>query len=57
MYITVSKGSYTLSQVKMRQGKNWTTIDIRGLQRKSLSDNLFRFNAKDYPKAEVIDLR
>lgn len=57
MYITVSKSSYTPSQVKMRQGKNWTTINISGLQRKSLSDGMFRFNAKDYPKAEVIDLR
>lgn len=57
MYITVNKRSYTPSQVKMRQGKSWTTINISGLQRKSLSNNLFRFNAKDYPKAEIIDLR
>lgn len=56
MYITVS-ASYQPQQVRMRQQKGWTTINISNFHARKLSDNTFRFNAKDYPKAEVIDLR
>ena len=57
MYITVSKKSYTPSQVKYRQDKNWTTIAISNFQAKNVSNSTFVFQAKDFPKAEVIDLR
>lgn len=57
MYITVSKKSYTPSQVKYRQNKNWTTIAISNFQAKNVSNSTFVFQAKDFPKAEVIDLR
>ena len=57
MYITVNKSSYTPSQVKMRQGKKWTTINVSSLKKSNLASSLFTFPAKDYPNAEVIDLR
>lgn len=57
MFITVSKQSYQPTQVKMLQGKKWTIFDITNLKKQSIPDSQFRFNAKDFPKAEVIDLR
>jgi hypothetical protein len=41
----------------MRQQKGWTTIDISGFKQSKLSAGMFRFNSKDFPNAEVIDLR
>jgi hypothetical protein len=41
----------------MKQRNGWTTINISNLKAAKLNDNMFRFNAKDYPHAEVIDLR
>jgi hypothetical protein len=57
MYIVVNQKSYTPSQVRMKQSKGWTTIDISNFKKTDLSDGIFRFNSKDFPKAEVIDLR
>ena len=57
MYITINQKSYTPSQVRYRTAKGWTTIDIRNFKQTSLSDGIFQFNAKEYPNAEVIDLR
>ena len=57
MFITINKKNNHPTQVKMLQGKKWTTFDITSLQNKTLDDAVFRFNAKDYPTAEVIDLR
>ena len=57
MYITVNSKTYIPSQIRMKQSKGWTTIDIRNFKHASLSDGLFRFNSKDFPNAEVIDLR
>ena len=54
---TINQKSYTPSQVRYRTAKGWTTIDIRNFKQTSLSDGIFRFNAKEYPNAEVIDLR
>ena len=56
MYVLVDK-SYTIKQVKMKQRNGWTTINISNFKSASISDAAFSFNAKDYPKAEVIDLR
>lgn len=55
-YILVD-GNNNIKEVKMRQASGWVTISISNIQQKSLSDATFTFNAKDYPKAEVIDLR
>ena len=41
----------------MRNDKGWTTITLSGFQTKNLSDSQFRFNSKEHPSAEVIDLR
>ena len=57
LFITVDKKSYQPKQVKMLQGKKWTIFDITNLKKQSASDAQFRFNAKDFPHAEVIDLR
>lgn len=56
LYITIGK-SHIPSQVKMRQGENWTTINISNFKAKDQSDAIFNFKAKDFPKAEIIDLR
>ena len=57
MFITVDKKSYHPTQVKMLQGTKWTTFDISNLKTQKLADTTFTFNAKDFPSAEVIDLR
>lgn len=56
MYITVDKNYYPKT-VKMRQQNGWTTINVSNFKAKSLSDATFRFNSKEYPQAEIIDLR
>jgi hypothetical protein len=43
--------------VKLLQGKKWTIFDISDLKKQNTPDSEFRFNAKDFPQAEVIDLR
>lgn len=57
LFITVDSKTSTPTQVKMLQGKNWTTFDVSNLKQEALPDSYFSFNAKDFPTAEVIDLR
>ncbi len=57
MYITVNSRSYLPTAVKMLQGGKWTNVTISNFKAKTLSDSMFTFNSKDYPHAEVIDLR
>ena len=57
LFITVDKKNYQPKQVKMLQGKKWTTFDISNIKKEKLTDGQFRFNSKDFPKAEIIDLR
>ena len=57
MYIIVDQKSYHPTHVKMMQNGKWSVVLISGLKSTALSDDLFQFNAKDFPKAEVIDLR
>ena len=57
MYIIVDKSSYHPTHVKMKQKDKWSTIIISDLKTATLSDDLFQFNSKDFPKAEIIDLR
>ncbi len=57
MYVTVNKKSYVPSQIRMLQGKTWTTITVTNFKKANLGDNTFRFNSRDFPSAEVIDLR
>jgi len=57
LFITVDSKTNNPTQVKMLQGKKWTTFDVSNIKQESLPDTYFRFNAKDFPTAEVIDLR
>ena len=57
LFIQVNKKNYQPTQVKMLQGKKWTTFDITSLKKENIADSQFRFNSKDFPKAEIIDLR
>lgn len=56
MYVTVDK-SYRLKQVRMRQSGGWSTISVSNFRKANLSDSAFRFNSREYPDAEIIDLR
>ena len=58
-YVMVAKSSNLPYQVRIRTGaSSWTTISISGLQvGAKKGDAFFRFNAKDFPKVDVVDLR
>lgn len=57
MYITIKKNSHVPTQVKMRQNSGWTTIKVSNFKAKGISDSAFTFNSKDFPSAEIVDLR
>lgn len=57
LYITINRTSYKPSLVKFRQGASWTSIIVSQVSTKKLADSIFEFPSKDYPKAEIIDLR
>jgi CheY-like chemotaxis protein len=57
MYVTINSKTYIPSQIRIHHKKGWNTIDIRDFKKAKLSDAIFRFNSKDFPTAEVIDLR
>lgn len=57
MYILVNSKTHVPMQVRMKQKDTWTTVNISNFQSKNQSDNVFVFQPKDYPKAEVVDLR
>lgn len=57
MYIVIDPKTYAPTQVRMRQKESWTTINITNFKAKSQPDAIFTFNKKDFPSAEIIDLR
>ncbi len=57
LYLTVNAKTYVPSVVKMKDGGTWTTITISQFKTKSISNSTFSFSKKDFPTAEVIDLR
>lgn len=57
MFITIDKKSYAPMEMKLLQKQKWTSFVISNLTTTKLSDSEFRFNSKDFPTAEVIDLR
>lgn len=57
MYISVDRKSGVPSKIRMKHGGKWFTITVSGFSAKNQPDKLFTFNSKDYPSAEVIDLR
>lgn len=57
VYITINKKTSIPSQVKMKQGNTWTNINISNFRAVNQPNSNFTFNPKDFPQAEVIDLR
>ena len=57
MYITINSKTYIPSQIRIKHSKGWNTIEVSNFKKADLADGTFRFNSKDFPKAEVIDLR
>ena len=57
VYVVVNTSTYVPSQVRMRQKDTWTTINISKFKTTSQPDNIFTFNKKDFPSAEIVDLR
>ncbi len=57
VYVVVDKKSYIPTQVRLRRKYTWMTINITNFHTLSGSDNIFIFNKKDYPTAEIVDLR
>jgi hypothetical protein len=57
VYLTINSSTYIPSAVKMREAQGWTTINISNFKSANLANSTFTFNAKDFPSAEVIDLR
>ena len=57
VYLTVNSRTAQPSRVRMREGSSWITISISNFRARNLPNSMFTFRAKDYPKAEVIDLR
>ena len=57
LFITVDKTTWQPTEVKMLQNAKWTTFTITNLKATKFADTIFRFNSKDFPSAEVIDLR
>ena len=57
MYIYITPKTYVPSQVKMRQDKTWSNIYISSFKAQNQANSTFVFNSKEFPTAEVIDLR
>lgn len=57
MYIVVNPKTFVPTQVRMRQKDSWTTINISNFKATPQSDAVFTFNKKDFPSAEIVDLR
>ncbi len=57
MYVTANKNTGVPSVIKMKHRQKWTTITIKNFRSGNFSNSTFTFNAKDFPSAEIIDLR
>lgn len=57
LYISVDKRTCVPTSVKMKHGNKWSTITVKNFSTTNLPNSMFSFNSKDYPSAEVIDLR
>lgn len=56
MYVYVSK-SYLPTKVRLLEDRKWSDIVINNFKNTPLEDSIFTFNQKDFPQAELIDLR
>lgn len=59
IYVVVDKASSKPKSIKFRtDAKNWTTITVSSFQSiAKKSDSYFRYNPKDHPGLQVVDLR
>lgn len=57
MFIRIDKKTYTPQMLSMRQGTRWTTITVVDFKKAKLPDATFTFQSKDFPQAEIVDLR
>ena len=57
MYILIHPQTYIPSEIRIKHSKGWNTIEVSNVKKANLSDEIFHFNSKDFPTAEVIDLR
>jgi outer membrane lipoprotein-sorting protein len=57
MYLTINPKTYIPSVIRIKHPKGWNTIEVNNVKKANLSDGIFHFNSKDFPTAEVIDLR
>lgn len=57
MYLTINPKTYIPSVIRIKHPRGWNTIEVNNVKKANLSDGIFHFNAKDFPTAEVIDLR
>lgn len=57
LIITINKSTYVPSVIKMLQGSTWSTITVSNFKAKSIPNSTFVFNSKEFPKAEIVDLR
>ena len=55
-YVTVN-AKYQPVQIRFKTDKGWTTVNISNFKNENLNDSNFKFNSKNYPSAEIIDLR
>ena len=53
----LTDANQTIKQMKVKRNNKWVTINVSNFRHASLADGEFQFNKKDYPSAEVIDLR
>ncbi len=57
VYVTYDPSTYIPIQVRMRRKSTWMTINISNFKTLSQGDDIFVFNKKDFPTAEIVDLR
>lgn len=57
IYLTVNSKSYVPSTIKVKEGGSWMTITLSQFQTKNIPNSTFIFKQKEFPSAEVIDLR
>lgn len=59
MYVSIDKATSKPKTVKLRTGaKDWTTITVTSFTSTTKkADSFFRFNRKDHPNMQIIDLR
>ncbi len=56
MYVVVSS-SYIPTQVRLLRSDGWLSVNITNFRATPQSDSTFTFNSKEFPTAEVVDLR